>query len=319
MAAVYSSTSRCNCGHLGRPDVGREPDSVDVRVAGRRFGTEAVTLLEVRRRLGALGVGVGLRARTDPAVPTHGHRIPLLDLVGQREELPAGGAHPCAEVNVDAVTGDHDEPRALQAFVDRGSHRVGVGAARVPARDIHGRNGTHSLTPMSSFHSAGLAAMNSSIIVTQRSSSRSVIRTPCSASQSCPPVKVLTLADHHRADVELAHQAAAVPARRQGGHHDRGPVIALTARVAERVGLAVHRRVVILHPTVVPAAQQHTVGGEQRRTDRESRPRPALFVPHRRRRRASAQGVIRGRVRRRSWTGTTRDRQLRRAGSRRRT
>ena len=32
--------------------------------------------------------------------------------------------------------------------------------------------------------------MNSSIIVTHRSSSSSVIDTPCSASQSCPPVNV---------------------------------------------------------------------------------------------------------------------------------
>ena len=43
---------------------------------------------------------------------------------------------------------------------------------------------------MSSFHSSGLAAMNSAIIVTHRSSSRTVTDTPCSASHSCPPVNV---------------------------------------------------------------------------------------------------------------------------------
>ena len=46
------------------------------------------------------------------------------------------------------------------------------------------------LTPMSSFHSSGFAAMNSFIIVTHRSSSSTVTSTPCSASQSWPPVKV---------------------------------------------------------------------------------------------------------------------------------
>ena len=43
---------------------------------------------------------------------------------------------------------------------------------------------------MSSFHSAGFASMKSVIIWTQRSSSRTVIDTPFSASQSCPPLNV---------------------------------------------------------------------------------------------------------------------------------
>ena len=43
---------------------------------------------------------------------------------------------------------------------------------------------------MSSFHSSGRAAMKSVISPTQRSSSSSVISTPCSASQSCPPWNV---------------------------------------------------------------------------------------------------------------------------------
>ena len=62
--------------HLGRPDVGREPDPVDVGIPGRGLGAQAVALLEIRRGLGSLGVRVGLGARPDPAVPTHGHRVP---------------------------------------------------------------------------------------------------------------------------------------------------------------------------------------------------------------------------------------------------
>ena len=119
--------------HLGGPDVGREPDPVDVRVAGRGLRAQAVALLEVGRRLGALGVGVGLGARPDPAVPTDRHAVALLDVVGLREELPAGGTHRRREARVDAVPGDQDETRALQALVHLGGHRVRGGSARLPA------------------------------------------------------------------------------------------------------------------------------------------------------------------------------------------
>ena len=211
---MYSLTNALQLGHLGGPHVGREPDSVDVDVAGRRFGTEAVTLLEVRRRLGALGVGVGLRTRTDPAVPTHGNRVPLLHLVGQGEELPAGGAHPCAEVNVDAVARDHDEPGALQALVHLDGHRVGVGAARVPARNIDCRNRTHSanpdvLVPQRRVLGDELLHHGHAALVVQKRNPHAVLGQPV-----VPTGEGATLTDHHRADVELAHQAAAVPARR---------------------------------------------------------------------------------------------------------
>ena len=43
---------------------------------------------------------------------------------------------------------------------------------------------------MSSCHSSGRAAMKSSISATHRASSSRVTSTPCSASQSCPPVNV---------------------------------------------------------------------------------------------------------------------------------
>src|SRR5262245_62109114 len=59
-----------------------------------------------------------------------------------------------------------------------------------------------------------------------------------------------TLPDHHRPDVELTHQPAAVPAGRQRRHHHCGPVVALPAGGPKRIGLSVHRRVILLDPPV---------------------------------------------------------------------
>ena len=84
------------------------------------------------------------------------------------------------------------------------------------------------------------------------------------------------IAHHHRADPELLHQAAAVPARRQGGDHDRVAVGALAAGLAEGVGLAVHGGVVFLHPAVVAAAEQAAILMVERRADRDSTLRQAL-------------------------------------------
>src|SRR5690349_3619535 len=83
-----------------------------------------------------------------------------------------------------------------------------------------------------------------------------------------PAVERLRLADDHRPDPELPHEARAVPARRERRHHDRFAVVALTTGVAERRRLGVHRRVVVLHAPVVPAAEQGAVGREQRGPDR---------------------------------------------------
>src|SRR5690606_15918864 len=85
-----------------------------------------------------------------------------------------------------------------------------------------------------------------------------------------PALEVDRLAHHHRADAELPDQAAAVPARGQGGDHDGVAVGALAAGLAEGVGLAVHGRIVFLHPAVVAAAEQGAVGGEQGRADRDA-------------------------------------------------
>jgi hypothetical protein len=85
---------------------------------------------------------------------------------------------------------------------------------------------------------------------------RSITRTPFSR-----------LADHHRPDVELPDQAAAVPAGRQRGHHDLVAVAALPAGAAEGVGLAVYGRVVLLHPAVVPPPQHAALGVGQAGAD----------------------------------------------------
>src|SRR5690606_11205701 len=65
-----------------------------------------------------------------------------------------------------------------------------------------------------------------------------------------PALEIHRIAHHHGTDAELAHQAAAVPAGRERGDHDGVAVGALAAGLAEGVGFAVHRRVVLLHAAV---------------------------------------------------------------------
>lgn len=50
----------------------------------------------------------------------------------------------------------------------------------------------------------------------------------------------------------------------------RVSVATLAPGLAERIGLAVHRRVVLLDPAVVPATEQPAAAVEQRRADRDS-------------------------------------------------
>jgi hypothetical protein len=78
------------------------------------------------------------------------------------------------------------------------------------------------------------------------------------------------LADDEGADVELAHEATAVPARRQSGHHDGVAVAALPPGLAEGVGLRVHRGVVLLHAPVVAASEQLPLPVEHRCADRDA-------------------------------------------------
>src|SRR3546814_2723652 len=74
-----------------------------------------------------------------------------------------------------------------------------------------------------------------------------------------PAVEVHRLAHHHGADVELPHQAAAVPARGERGDHDGVAIAALAAGLAEGVGFAVHGRDASLNGGAVAAAEQAAV------------------------------------------------------------
>jgi hypothetical protein len=74
-------------------------------------------------------------------------------------------------------------------------------------------------------------------------------------------------ADDEGADVELANEAAAVPAGSERGDHDFVAVGALAAGFAKGVGLAVNARVALLDAAVAAAAEQSVVGGEEGGTD----------------------------------------------------
>ncbi len=82
--------------------------------------------------------------------------------------------------------------------------------------------------------------------------------------------KVDGLADDHRADPELPHEAAAVPARGECRDHDRVAVGPLAAGLAECVRLAVDRRIALLDASIVPAAEQPTLPVEERRAYRDA-------------------------------------------------
>ena len=84
------------------------------------------------------------------------------------------------------------------------------------------------------------------------------------------PLKRHALADDQPPEAELAHQAGAVPARRQRRHHGAAAIAALPPRVAERVRLAMRAGIAILHPAVVARAQQPSVRVKHRRADRNS-------------------------------------------------
>src|SRR5437773_7895936 len=74
-----------------------------------------------------------------------------------------------------------------------------------------------------------------------------------------PPLAALEvhrLAEHDLRDAELPHEAAAVPARREGRHHHGAAVAALAAGVPERVRLAVDGGIVVLHAAVVAPSEQ---------------------------------------------------------------
>ena len=75
-------------------------------------------------------------------------------------------------------------------------------------------------------------------------------------------LEVDRIADHHRADVELADQSTAIPAGFQRRHQDLVSIAPLPSGLAEGVGLAVYGWVALLHPAIVAATQQRSVGAE---------------------------------------------------------
>lgn len=83
------------------------------------------------------------------------------------------------------------------------------------------------------------------------------------------------LAHHHRADPELPHQPAAIPARSQRCHHYQVPITALPPRAPERIRLSVHTGVPLLHPAIMPAADQLP----RFREDRGANRNPAFEAP----------------------------------------
>src|SRR5689334_12901873 len=85
-----------------------------------------------------------------------------------------------------------------------------------------------------------------------------------------PALKISAFAHHYRAEPELPHQSAAIPARRQCGYHGQTPVTALTAGVAKGVRLAMKGGVAILYAAVVAGPHQLALRVKDCRADRNS-------------------------------------------------
>src|ERR671915_492317 len=85
-----------------------------------------------------------------------------------------------------------------------------------------------------------------------------------------PTEEVDRLTDDHLGDAELAHEPAAVPARRQRRDHHRVPVAPPPATAPKRVGLAVKRGILLLDAPIPAPAQQLAISGEERRAYRNA-------------------------------------------------
>src|SRR5258708_7409051 len=82
------------------------------------------------------------------------------------------------------------------------------------------------------------------------------------------PGEIDRLADDDCADVELARETAAVPARRESRDQDRVAVAFSAPRIPERIGLGVKRRILVLNPPVMSSAQESAYRIEQHSSDR---------------------------------------------------
>src|SRR5216683_2979820 len=79
----------------------------------------------------------------------------------------------------------------------------------------------------------------------------------CLDSQSIDAAaEIHRLPDNHGADAELADEAAAIPARRQGCDHNLVAITSLTARFSKGVGLPMCGRIALLHPPVVALSEE---------------------------------------------------------------
>src|SRR5579863_7672543 len=68
--------------------------------------------------------------------------------------------------------------------------------------------------------------------------------------------KCAAFTHNQRADAELPHQPAAIPARGKRRHHHQVTVAALASGTAKSVGLAVNAGIALLHAPVAASAEQ---------------------------------------------------------------
>lgn len=79
--------------------------------------------------------------------------------------------------------------------------------------------------------------------------------------------EVHRFADDDRANAELANEAAAIPARREGGDHDFVAIGALAARFPKRIGFGVDGRIIFLDAAIAAAAEKFSFAVEKRGAD----------------------------------------------------
>src|SRR5437773_8033866 len=82
-----------------------------------------------------------------------------------------------------------------------------------------------------------------------------------------PAAEVHGFPHDYGANPELADQAAAIPARSQGRHHDFVPVTPLPARLSKRIRFTMRRRISFLHSSVVTSSQHFSIPLEYRRSN----------------------------------------------------
>jgi hypothetical protein len=136
---------RLQRGRLRRVDVRLEPELVDLGVAGRLIGTYGERLLQVRRGLHPLRVGVRFYPGRHPSPAAHCHRVTLLDLGRQPEERACLSPHPGAQIVGDTMPCNQEKAHLLQRRVDLGRDSKAPGLAPgTPGEKVdHGNRRCH--------------------------------------------------------------------------------------------------------------------------------------------------------------------------------